>query len=65
MARQPRSSRPNGALNGNSGERELLFMIEGKALLDMTEDDLNRLVDQAWQEFERRSADRDRDQRRK
>jgi len=65
MARQPKASRPNGALNGKGGERELLFMIEGKALLDMTEDELNRLVDQAWQEFERRSADRDRDQRRK
>jgi hypothetical protein len=49
VARGSKPDNPNGATDG----REPLFMIEGKALLDMSDAELDRFLDRVWDEFER------------
>ncbi len=60
MAR--RSDKRNGAPNEETGERELVFMVPGTELLAMSDEELDRFVDQVWAEFEGRTAERGRTQ---
>jgi hypothetical protein len=53
VARGSKPDTPNGTPRDELGGRELLFMIEGGALLDMSDDELDRFLNQVWDEFER------------
>jgi hypothetical protein len=48
-----RTSQTKAGSTREPGERRLLFMVPGQTILDMSDEDIERLVDQAFTEIER------------